>query len=509
MNISQTLQSKFKAYPNKKAVIFEEKVVTFKELDRTVNQVSELLRRSGVKKGDRVAIKLSKCLEAVYFHLACTASGAITITLNDGYKPAEEEYFVKDSGSSLFVTDSQNYLKSKEILHKIPGLKIITIDEKFPGIQYYPEEMEGIVSYPVPDYPTKEEDTAMICYTSGTTGKPKGAMITHGNLIENMEDLQEVWRLSDQDILLHTLPLFHAHGLMVSMQGGLYAGATIIMHKKFDPVQVWHSIEKKQCTIFMGVPTMYQRILNAWKELPKKPDISSMRAFISGSAPLSEDLFNQFRDIIGYTILERYGMTEALIITSNPYEVESRKAKSVGYPLPRTAIRIIGQDGKDLTPGEVGEVCIKGGNVFDGYWQNPVKTEESFLDEWFKSGDLGYQDPNDNLRLYLVGRSKELIISGGYNVYPKEVENRLEKHTAVKETAVIGLPDPDFGEKVIAAVVLEDDTEDTEECEDELQAFCRIELANYKSPKKIFFFDQLPKNILGKVLKDEIKKMFS
>ena len=506
MNLTQILQSKFKAYSAKQAVIFEEKVVTFDEFDKAVNHVSELLKRRGIEKGDRVAIQLSKCLETIYFHLACTASGAITLPLNDGYTPAEVEYFVKDSGSSLFVTDSQNYQKSKEILHKIPGLKILTIDEKFPGITFYPEEMENIKSFSEPEYPTKDDDTAMICYTSGTTGKPKGTMITHRNLVENMEDLHEVWRLSDQDILLHTLPLFHAHGLMISIQGALNAGATTIMHKKFDPEQVWNTIEKKQCTVFMGVPTMYQRILNAWKELPRKPDIGSMRVFISGSAPLSEDLFNQFSDTVGYTILERYGMTETLIITSNPYEVELRKAKSVGYPLPRTAVRIIGQDGKDVTPGEVGEVCIKGGNVFNGYWQNPSKTEESFMGEWFKSGDLGYQDRHDNLRLYLVGRSKELIISGGYNVYPKEVESRLEKHRAVKEAAVIGLPDPDFGERVTAAVVLEDGAEVGE---DELQAFCKIELVSYKSPKKIYFLDELPRNTLGKVLKDEIKKMFS
>ena len=505
MNLAQTLQSKYKSHPTKPAVIFEEKIVTFKEFDKAVNQVHELLKRIGIKKGDRVAVQLPKCLEIVYFHLGCTAIGAITLLLNDGYKTAEVEYFVKDSGSILFVTDSQNYQKSKEILQKIHGLKVLTIDKKHPGILFYPEEMKKILLCPDPVYPTSQDDIAMICYTSGTTGKPKGAMITHRNLVENMEDLHKVWRLSDQDILLHTLPLFHAHGLMISLQGALHAGATTIMHKEFEPEQVWNTIEKKRCTLFMGVPTMYQRMLNAWKELPQKTDISSMRVFISGSAPLSEDLFNQFRDTVGYTILERYGMTETLIITSNAYEVGLRKAKSVGYPLPRTAIRLIGQDCNDVAPGEVGEVCIRGGNVFVGYWQNPAKTEESFLGKWFKSGDLGYQDPHHNMRLYIVGRSKEMIISGGYNVYPKEVESRLEKHGAVKETAVIGLPDPDFGERVVAAVVLEDDAEVSE---DELQAFCKIELVNYKCPKKIFFLDKLPKNILGKVLKDEIKKKF-
>jgi len=504
MNLAEILQSKFKMLPHKEAIIFEENIISYEELNNAVIKVSELLKQVGTKMGDRVAIQLPKCLEAVYFNLACFASGVIALPLNDGYRPAEVGYFIKDSGSSLFVTDSQNYLKSRDILHKITGLKMITIDEKFSRIDFYPEEINKIKYSHDCSYPAQDDDAAMICYTSGTTGKPKGAIITHRNLVENVEDLIEVWRVSDQDILLHTLPLFHAHGLIVSLFVAMYSGATTIMHKKFDPDYAWETIEKRHCTLFMGVPTLYQRMVNEWGKMPEKPDISSMRVFISGSAPLSENLFNQFRDTIGHTIIERYGMTETIIITSNPYEAKSRKAMSVGYPLQRVKIRIIGQDGKNVVPGEIGEVCIKGGNVFKGYWQYPKKTEESFVEKWFKSGDLGYQDPNDGMRLYLVGRSKEMIISGGYNIYPKEVENILERHKAVKESAVIGLPDLDFGERVSAAVVLQENTEVSEE---ELKEFCKIELVSYKCPKEIFFLDELPRNTMGKVLKDEVKRL--
>jgi malonyl-CoA/methylmalonyl-CoA synthetase len=504
MNYAEILQSRFRDYSTKQAIIFEEEILTYDELNRTVNRVSEFLRRKGVKKGDRVAIQLSKCLEIIYFYLACLASGAIALQLNDAYKPAEVEYYVKNSGSSLFVTDAENYLKSKEMLQKIAKLKVVTLNEKFPEVSFYPEEMVEIKSCPEPSYPGSNGDTAMILYTSGTTGKSKGAMISHRSLIKNMEDLHKIWELSDHDISLHALPLVHGHGLILALLGTLYAGATTIMHRKFDPGCVWDTIEEKHCTLFMGVPTMYQRMLNTWEKLSQKPDISSMRLFTCGSAPLSKDIFNRFSDTVGHTILERYGLTETFVIASNPYKGGLRKEKSVGYPLPRVSVRIVGRDGIDVIPGEVGELWVKSGGVFNGYWRDPEGTEESFCGEWFKTGDLGYQDPRDNFRLYLAGRSKEMIISGGYNVYPKEVENWLEQHKAVKEAAVVALPDPDFGERVTAAVVLDDDAQAGEA---ELLDFCKSGLAGYKCPKKIYVVNELPRNAMGKILKGEIKKI--
>lgn len=497
MNVSEVLQSKFRVYSGKEAIIFEEKVITYDELYKAVNLVSELLKNNGVKKGDRIAIQLSKCVEIAYFHLAIMAVGAIALHVNDAYKAAEVEYILKDSESSLFIADAENYLKSKDLLENLPGLRIMTIDKEFPVTLFYPREIENSGPCLEPGYDAKGLDTAMIIYTSGTTGRAKGAMINHKGLVELSENMQEAWKLSSRDIFLHSLPLSHGHGL-IALQIGLYVGATIILDKKFDAEEVWNTIEKEHCTVFMGVPTMYRRMLDAWKKLTTKPDICSMRLFVCGSAPLSGDLFDQFRDNVGYTILERYGTTEALLIATNPYEDHLRKANSVGYPFRGVAIRVVDDSGNDVTPGNIGEIYVKGGNWFNGYWKDEEKTKASFAGEWFKTGDRGYQDPEDGLRLYLVGRATEMIISGGYNVYPKEVENVLEKHPAVREAAVISLFDRDFGECVTAVVVTKEGLEIDEQ---ELQAFCKNELASYKCPKKVIFVSELPRNTMGKIMK--------
>jgi malonyl-CoA/methylmalonyl-CoA synthetase len=288
------------------------------------------------------------------------------------------------------------------------------------------------------------------------------------------------------------------------MHGCLLAGATLIMLDRFDPLVVWQTIEQKSCTVFMGVPTMYQRLSQAWQGLRDKPPLKTLRVFISGSAPLSETLFKRFREQTGHTILERYGMTEAGMIASNPYPPEARKAKSVGYPLAGVQIRIVDSEGHDVIPGEVGEVWIRGNNIFKGYWRQSEKTADTFQDGWFKSGDLGYQDPADGGRLFLVGRAKELIISGGLNVYPKEVENILEAHEAVLEAAVYGRPDEDLGEKVLAAVVLKDGAAVSLK---ELITHCRHHLAPYKCPKEIVLLPVLPRNAMGKLQKNSLPKI--
>jgi malonyl-CoA/methylmalonyl-CoA synthetase len=330
-------------------------------------------------------------------------------------------------------------------------------------------------------------------------------MITHENLIENMKALNLAWHWTDQDKLLHVLPLFHIHGLTVALQGGLYAGSTQILRERFDPLETWQIIEQEQCTMLMAVPTIYQRLSLAWETLERKPNLEKVRVFISGSAPLPEPLFHRFKKQTGHTLLERYGMTEAGMIASNPYDSELRKIKSIGYPLSGVAVRIVGKQGRDVKPGEVGEVWIKGNNVFKGYWNQPEKTAESFQGRWFKSGDLGYQDSEDNFRLYLVGRARELIITGGYNVYPKEIENILEDHAAVQEAAVFGLADEDFGEQVTAAVVLR---EGRSLEASELIQFCKTRLAGYKCPQKIFFRPVLPRNPMGKLQKHLLQKEY-
>jgi malonyl-CoA/methylmalonyl-CoA synthetase len=359
------------------------------------------------------------------------------------------------------------------------------------------------------DCPPFSEDVAMLCYTSGTTGRPKGAMITHENLISNMEALHEAWQWSDRDVLLHALPLFHIHGLVVALHGALNAGATVIMMESFDAERVSKALEILPCTLFMGVPTQYQRITACWEASGQSPDLSRMRLFVSGSAPLPDDLFTRFRQQTGHTILERYGMTETGMIASNPYDVSSRKAGSVGYPLRSVSLRVMDEKGAQQQDGQVGEVQLKGPNVFKGYWKAPEKTADSFDNGWFKTGDLGYLDPEDGPRLYLKGRAKELIISGGFNVYPREVEEVLLNHPDVEEAAVYGLPDDDLGERVAAAVVLAPAARPTDEeliasLREQLTAHLREQLTAYKCPKEIRFLDRLPRNAMGKVQKHHL-----
>ncbi len=503
MNLAQVLARSAARNPAKVAINFEGVSYTYSQIDEEIRKCAVFLKNVGVKKGDRVAIQLPKCMEFVFLHLATQSIGAITLPLNVGYPAPEIEYFLKDSESSLFVSYSSGYEAIKEVLSSIKKIRVVLVDSDSPGnMGSLKEELEKVPDDDVRTYPTRADDVGLLLYTSGTTGKPKGAMLTHRNMISNMKALHRVWKWSDRDVLLHTLPLFHAHGLSVALHGGMYAGATIIMHEKFDPARVWRTLEKESCTVFMGVPTMYYRLMREWENV--KPDVSKMRVFISGSAPLLENLFYKFEKATGFRILERYGMTEALMITSNPYEPEKRIPKSVGYPLPGVKIRIVSSEGKDVEPGSVGEVWIRGENVFKGYWNNPEKTRETFSEGWLKSGDLGYQDPDDDLRLYLVGRAKELIITGGYNVYPKEVENVLEEHDAVLEAAVVGIPDEDFGEKVTAAVVLKEEMKELEP--EDLVQYCRSKLASYKCPKLVFKMDCLPRNAMGKIQKHILQK---
>ncbi len=506
MNLSQILYEAAEKYIRKTAVIFEEQYYSFSHLADLIKLYAELLKNLGVKKGDRVALQLPKSMEMVLLHLANLSVGGITLPLNTGYKSDEIEYFLNNSLSSLFITYEANYLRLKPVIDSIPRLQCMLIDGDQDGTLSLSEEKSKIRNPDEPDFPAQNDDIAMICYTSGTTGRSKGAMITHNNLVCNMRALKHAWQWTYNDILLHVLPFFHIHGLIVALHGSLNAGSTMIVHKTFDPLCVWNAIEEKKCTMLMGVPTMYHRLLNQWNAFNEKPDISSMRVFISGSAPLSEKDFKGFRDATGHTVLERYGMTETGMNTSNMFEVSGRKANSVGFPLSGIEIHVVGEDGKSVVPGTVGEVWVKGGNVFKGYWQMSEKTEESFSGGCFKTGDLGYQDPDDRLRLYLVGRSKELIITGGYNVYPKEVENVADQYENVEESAVIGLPDEDFGEKTAAVVVLKDKTKPV--TAEEIIAYCKKNLADYKCPKVIFFRDELPRNVMGKIQKQVLKNEY-
>jgi malonyl-CoA/methylmalonyl-CoA synthetase len=501
MNLTRSLLED-KPGPDKNiALRFGDQVLTYQELRKQVERSAVALRDLGIAKGDRIALLLPKCPEFIELHLAALALGAAVLPLNPAFRPDEIAYFLFDSDANLLVTYQEKYDELKRALIGFPDIPVLSIDGECPNCISYARliaQTRGDIDLP---YPTTEGDLALLCYTSGTTGRSKGAMITHGNLIHNLQALHRAWQWSDRDVLLHALPLFHIHGLVVALHGCLLAGASLILLERFDPQSVWETLERESCTIIMGVPTMYQRLSQAWGTLTLKPRLQAMRVFISGSAPLSETLFYRFREQTGHTILERYGMTEAGMIASNPYPPERRKAKSVGYPLAGVQLRIVDSKGDDVLPGEVGEVWIRGNNLFKGYWRQLEKTAEAVQDGWFKSGDLGYQDPADENRLFLVGRAKELIISGGLNVYPKEVENVLETQEAVLEAAVYGRPDEDLGEEVLAAVVLKDGAIlSPKEC----VTYCRQHLAPYKCPKKIVLLPALPRNAMGKIQKQEL-----
>ncbi len=501
MNLTQTLLENKHGLGGKTALRINHRDLFYPELQQQIGHSAVALRGLGIAKGDRVALLLPKGLEFIEIHLAALALGAVVLPLNPGYRPEEIAYFLFDSETNLLVSYQEKYDELKKALIGFPDIPVLLIDGECPNGISYPRLLNQDLAGTDLPYPTSEDDPALLCYTSGTTGRSKGAMITHGNLIHNLRALHQAWQWSDKDLLLHSLPLFHIHGLVVALHGCLLAGATMILLERFDPRTVWEILDRESCTVFMGVPTMYQRLSQTWESFPEKPRLKTLRVFISGSAPLSDPLFNRFREQTGHTILERYGMTEAGMISSNPYAPEGRKATSVGYPLAGVQLRVVDAKGDDVISGEVGEVWIRGNTIFKGYWRQSEKTAEAFQDGWFKSGDLGFQDPGDHGRLYLVGRAKELIISGGLNVYPKEVENILEVHEAVLEAAVYGRPDEDLGERVLAAVVLKDGAAPSPEG---LRAYCRGRLAPYKCPKEIIPLSALPRNAMGKAQKQHL-----
>jgi malonyl-CoA/methylmalonyl-CoA synthetase len=346
------------------------------------------------------------------------------------------------------------------------------------------------------------EDLAVIAYTSGTTGRSKGAMLLHRNLVANAEAVCEAWRWTGEDTLLLTLPLFHSHGLMVGAHGTFLTGAGAELHRKFDATAAYDALLDGRVTMFFGVPTMYTRLLREARARDERP--RPIRLYVSGSAPLSPQAFDEFEQRFGERILERYGMTETIMNLTNPYEGE-RRPGTVGRPFPGQEARVVDVETREpLAEGEIGEIEVRGPNVFPGYWNSPDATEESFDAEgWFATGDLG--SVGEDGYFTISGRAKELIISGGFNVYPREVEDVIEGCPGVSEVAVVGLPDPEFGESVVAVVVPEDPGLTAEK----VTSFCREELAGYKKPREVVFVDDLPRNALGKVLKHRIREGLS
>lgn len=510
MSFLQTFMENAHNYPEKVALEFIDppyQRVTYRELEELVLRTMAYLHSLGVQQGDRVALQLSKSMEFILLHLATVRMGAITLPLNLAYPADELKYFLEDSAAKVLFALEAFQEKIEPILNRLPDLQECqfldpTQPEKFLARinTYEPDRLYN--DRLLLDRPISSDDTAVIIYTSGTTGRPKGAEITHGNLTSNLDALHEAWGWKPEDVLLHVLPIFHVHGLFVALHGALHAGATALLMREFDAKRTLDMMAVGQCSVFMAVPTIHQRLLDAAAD--RQYDLSGMRLITSGSDRLPDEVYAGFMQTFGYTLLERYGMTETGMNCSNPLNGE-RRLGSVGLPLAGVQVRVVHpENGQPLHPGEIGEVQLRGPNVFKGYWNQRQKTAEAITDDgWFKTGDLGFRELDGYLTL--CGRSKDLIISGGLNVYPPEVERVLAEHPDVATCAVIGCPDREWGERVTAVVVLNEKSSVSPE---DLIQFCRARLAPYKSPKSIVVRKDLPRNAMGKVQKAELRKEF-
>lgn len=460
-------------------------------------RIASAMDTLGIHPGDRVAVQVEKSAEALILYLACLRSGAVYLPLNTAYTLAELDYFIGDAEPRLVVVSSAAR-GGVEKIAKPHGAIVETLDADGSGSLL---DLAGDEPADFVDASRSADDLAAILYTSGTTGRSKGAMLTHGNLLSNALTLRDYWRVTADDRLIHALPIFHTHGLFVATNVTLLAGASIFLLSKFDADEVVSLMP--QATMLMGVPTFYVRLLQS-PRLDKEA-VANIRLFISGSAPLLAETHTEFQARTGHAILERYGMTETNMNTSNPYEGR-RIAGTVGFPLPGVTVRVTDPaTGLALPPEETGMIEIKGPNVFKGYWRMPEKTAAEFTaDGFFISGDLGKIDGQGYV--HIVGRSKDLVISGGYNIYPKEVEGEIDQIDGVAESAVIGVPHPDFGEGVTAIVVRKPDAILDEKA---IVSALQDRLARYKQPKRIIFAEDLPRNTMGKVQKNILRQQYA
>lgn len=467
--------------------------ITYGDVERDSARIANILKEMGLTPGDRVAIQVEKSAEALLLYLACLRLGCVYIPFNTAYTIAELRYLIADAEPKLFVTRPERVAEAAEL--GVEHLRTL-------GTTGNGTLLEGLTQAPssFTDHFCTSDDLAAILYTSGTTGRSKGAMLSHGNLSSNAEVLKDFWRFTRNDRLLHALPIFHTHGLFVATNIVLMTGASMLFLPSFDIKEILRLMPR--ASVMMGVPTFYTRLL---AQSDFTADVAkSIRLFISGSAPLAAATHREFAARTGHAILERYGMTETNMNTSNPYDGE-RVPGSVGLPLPGTSIRIADPaSGKEVATGEVGQIEIKGPNVFKGYWRSPEKTKAEFrADGYFMSGDLGFRDEKGYV--HIVGRNKDLIISGGFNVYPAEVESVIDELDGVAQCAVVGAPHPDFGEAVIAVVVPKPGSV----LEESRIAGVVVErLANYKRPKRILIVPELPLNAMGKVQKNILRERY-
>jgi malonyl-CoA/methylmalonyl-CoA synthetase len=473
------------------------KIFTYSDMIALSGRLANVLVKLGCEPGDRVAAQVEKSPQALLLYLAAIRAGAVFLPLNPAYTDAEVDYFLRDAEPRVLICDPARREGLAKIAAKAGVEAVETLGPDGGGS--LPSRCEDVASH-FEDIGRGPDDLAALLYTSGTTGRSKGAMLTHGNLASNAEALAAIWRFSPQDVLLHALPIFHTHGLFVAVNTVLLSGGKIILMQKFDPAECLALMPS--ASVMMGVPTFYTRLLK--QENLSRETTVHMRLFISGSAPLLEETHGAFAERTGHVILERYGMTETIMITSNPYDGE-RKAGTVGFPLPGVELRITDPEtGKPLSQGETGVIEVKGPNVFKGYWRNPEKTAQEFRgDGFFITGDLGKIDVDGYV--HIVGRARDVIITGGLNVYPKEVEAEIDALPGVAESAVVGLPHDDFGETVAAIVVR---TPGALIGEQTVQEALAKRLSRFKLPKRVIFVEELPRNAMGKVQKTVLRETF-
>ena len=506
MNLYALLESGFPKNREDCALETQERLYySWRDLDRATAMMANLLQSLNLPQGSRVAVQVEKSPEALFLYLATLRAGYVYLPLNTAYQESEIEYFLENAEPAVVVCSSKNFSWISKIAFKSGTLNVFTLDENRIGSLL---DRAAQCSDQFKTVKKTDDDLAAILYTSGTTGRSKGAMLTHGNLGSNAQVLKEFWGWKKDDILLHALPIFHVHGLFVAAHGALLNGSKMIWLPRLDTAQLIKHLPRS--TIMMGVPTFYVRLLldpNFNQSVCK-----NMRLFVSGSAPLLTETFNTFQKVSGHTILERYGMSETVMLVSNPYQ-GSRVGGSVGVPLPGVEVRVVNESGSRCGVNEIGAIEVRGPNIFKGYWRMPEKTAEEFTnDGWFKTGDVGRWGGETSAGkvpdhyLCIVGRNKDLIISGGYNVYPKEIESFIDDMDGVEESAVIGIPHKDFGEAVIAIVVPKPGAKlNSQSMIDALKS----KIANFKVPKRIEIVEGLPRNAMGKVQKNVLRQQYS
>lgn len=496
-NLYQRIQDALFAAPEREILtLLDGRAIQAAELDQRVAHAAFVLQAAGVEPGDRVSVQIEKSWMNVVLYLAVLRVGGVYLPLNTAYTDAEIEYFLTDAEPKVHVCAESRRLHAESLQSEVDGLQVFVLGDEtgsfyqaFLDAQQTHQSVDAVVA-------RDADDLASILYTSGTTGKPKGAMITHGNLSSNASMLTEAWGYSASDTLLHALPLFHVHGLFVALNLALVNGGAVSLLPKFDPDLVLDALP--QATVMMGVPTYYTRLLQD----PRfdRSVSGHMRLFISGSAPLLVETSDAFFERTGQRILERYGMTETGMSCSNPLDGE-RRAGAVGPPLPGVSVRVVGENDDVLPAGEIGSLEVKGAHVFKGYWKLPEKTAAEFKGDWFITGDMATLSKDGYVSI--VGRGKDLIISGGLNIYPKEIEDVLNDQPGVIESAVVGVPHPDFGEGIVAILVGETALDMAA-----LEAVCREKLAGFKVPRRWEQLDILPRNTMGKVQKNLLRLQY-